>query len=91
MGELFAAAAEHKVALEINSHWLRLDMRDTHVRGALAAGCLLAIDCDVHGRTDFDHLRYGVLTGRRGGLTPERCVNTWSKPALHKWLASKRG
>ncbi len=91
MGELFAAAAEHKTALEINSHWLRLDMRDAHVRGALAAGCLIAIDCDVHARTDFDHLRYGVLTGRRGGLTPERCVNAMSKAALHKWLASKRG
>ncbi len=91
MGELFAAAAEHDTALEINSHWLRLDLRDTHVRGALAAGCLITIDCDVHGTTDFDHLRYGVLTGRRGGLTPDRCLNAWSRSKLHTWLAAKRG
>jgi DNA polymerase (family 10) len=91
MSELIAAAAEHDTALEINAHWLRLDLRDTHARAALAAGCNLTIDCDVHAITDFDHLRFGVLTARRAGLTPDRCPNAWTKAKLHKWLASKRG
>ncbi len=91
ISELVGAAAEHDTALEINAHWLRLDLRDTHARAALAAGCNIAIDCDVHAVTDFDNLRFGVLTGRRAGLSPDRCLNAWTKTRLHKWLASKRG
>lgn len=89
MGALFAAAAEHGVAMEINAHWLRLDLRDTHVRQALEAGCLIAINCDVHSPEDFDNLRFGVTTGRRGGLTKDRCVNTWGAKKLVEWLTKK--
>jgi len=88
--ELYSAAKEHNVALEINAHWMRLDLRDAHVKGAIDAGCNLAIDCDVHYPGDFDNLRYGITTGRRGWLTPERCVNAWTAADLHAWLKSKR-
>lgn len=90
MDELIAAAAEHSVALEINAHWMRLDLRDTHVRAAVEAGCLIAIDCDDHAPEDFDNLRFGVATARRGWLTPELCVNTWTPKKLHGWLRKKR-
>lgn len=86
MDEIIAAAKEHDVALEINAHWMRLDLRDRHVRAAVEGGALLAIDCDVHAREDFDNLRYGVLTGRRGWLPRDRCINTWSETKLHQWL-----
>lgn len=89
MDEIIAAAKAHDVALEINAHWLRLDLRDTHVRAAVEAGCLIAIDCDVHHPSDFDNLVYGVLTGRRGWLPPEQCVNTWPPKKLHDWLRAK--
>ncbi len=85
------AAAANDVALEISANWLRLDLRDVHVRAALAAGALIAIDCDVHNPADFDQLRFGVLTGRRGGLTPDRCVNTWAADRLHTWLRREGG
>lgn len=90
MSKLIAAAVEHNVALEINAHWMRLDLRDVHVRAATAAGCLIAIDCDVHALSDFDNLRYGVVTGRRGWLTADLCINAWPAKKLHDWLASKR-
>ncbi len=90
MNEIFAAAIEHNVALEINAHWMRLDLRDTHVRAAVEAGCLIAIDCDVHHADDYDNLRFGVLTGQRGWLTKDRCINTWDAGKLHAWLKSKR-
>ena len=91
MDEIIAAAVEHETALEINAHWMRLDLRDTHVRAAVEAGCLLAIDTDAHTPEDFDNLIYGVLTGRRGWLTPEQCINTWSSKQLEAWLKKKRG
>jgi len=87
--EIIAAAKQHDVALEINANWLRLDLRDTHVRAAVEAGCLIAINCDVHATADFDMLPYGVTTARRGWLTPKQCVNTWTRPKLRKWLARK--
>lgn len=86
MDELIAAAVEHNTALEINAHWIRLDLRDTNVRAASSAGCKIAIDCDVHNKGDFDNLRYGVLTAQRGWLTPEQCINTWGESRLDQWL-----
>lgn len=87
---LAEAAAEHSVALEINANWQRLDLRDIHIAAAIKAGATIAIDCDVHAPADYDQLRYGVLTARRGGLTAKSCVNAWSAATLHKWLKSKR-
>lgn len=90
MEALCAAAVECHTVLEINSHPSRLDLRDTHVRQALAAGCLLAIDCDVHWAEDFDNLRFGVATARRGGLTPQRCLNCLNAAALEAFRRRKR-
>ncbi|MBL8745455.1 MAG: DNA polymerase/3'-5' exonuclease PolX [Phycisphaerae bacterium] len=93
INELAAAAAQHRTALELNANWLRLDLRDTHLRAALAAGkgnTLIAIDCDVHHPDDFENLRFGVLTARRAALTSPSCVNTWPAKKLHHWLQSKR-
>ena len=90
MDEIIAAAVEHDVALEINAHWMRLDLRDTHVRAAVEAGCKIAIDCDVHHEDDYDNLVFGVETGQRGWLTKDLCVNAWGAKKLHSWLISKR-
>jgi DNA polymerase (family X) len=90
VAKLAAAAREHHVALEINSHWMRLDLRDVHARMAVDADCLIAIDCDVHAHDEFENIRYGVLTARRAWVTPERCINTWSAEKLHDWLRSRR-
>ncbi len=86
MDEILAAALEHDVALEINAHWLRLDLRDSHVRMAVEKGCLIAVNCDVHHPDDFDNLRFGVMTARRGWVSKERCVNALGEGKLWKWL-----
>lgn len=83
-------AAAHGTALEINANDWRLDLRDTHVRVAVEAGCDIAINCDVHGRGNFDMLRYGVLTARRGWLPKVRCVNALDAGGLRAWLGRKR-
>lgn len=88
--ELVAAAKEHDVALEINANPLRLDLRDNHVRAAVEGGALIAINCDSHDRDHLDFARYGVVTGRRGWLTAERCVNTWNRERLRSWVARTR-
>ncbi len=88
--EVIAAAKEHDTALEINAHWMRLDLRDIHVRAAVEAGAFIAIDCDVHSASDFENIRFGVATARRGWLPKDRCVNTWTAAKLAKWLKKNR-
>jgi DNA polymerase (family 10) len=90
IGELAAAAKEADTALELNSNWHRLDLRDSHLRVALDAGCKIAIDCDTHHVPDMDNLLYGILTARRAAMKPESCINTWPAEKLHAWLRSKR-
>jgi DNA polymerase (family 10) len=65
---------------------MRLDLRDTHVRAAVEGGALIAINCDSHHPDHLDFARFGILTGRRGWLTADRCVNTWAPDALRRWL-----
>lgn len=90
MDALIAAAAEHNTVLEVNANYMRLDLRDTHVRAAVDAGVLIAINTDAHTVEDFDLLNYGVLTARRGWLQARQCINTWSASRIKKWLKSKR-
>ncbi len=90
IAELAAAAKEHNKALEINAHWMRLDLRDAHVRVAVETGALLAINCDVHAEKDFENLRFGVVTARRGWLGAEQCVNCWERKRLTEWLTTRR-
>lgn len=86
MHAVAAAAAKHDVALEINCNWLRLDLRDTHVRIALEAGCKISLNCDVHRPEDSDNLKFGVLTARRAALRAPSCINTWTAAELRAWL-----
>ena len=90
MAEIYAAAREHNTALELNSHHMRLDLRDVHVRAAMEAGCMVAIDCDVHAIEDFDELRYGILTAQRGLLPVAQCLNALDAKALDAWRRKKR-
>ena len=83
---LIEAALEGGTALEINANPLRLDLRDRHVRRAAAAGCPIAINTDAHAADQLSHLRYGILTARRGGLTATGCINTWSEEKLVEWI-----
>ncbi|MCC7144834.1 MAG: PHP domain-containing protein [Phycisphaeraceae bacterium] len=88
--ELAQAAAQRGIALEINANSYRLDLRDTHARVALEAGCKLAINTDAHGPADLDQLPYGILTARRAGARQDDVVNTLPRDALLKWIKSTR-
>lgn len=98
---LIEAAIEHDTALELNANPMRLDLRDAHIRAAVEAGgaggaassgggALISINTDAHAPDQFDLMRYGILTARRGWLTAQSCINTWTNQKLAKWLKAKR-
>ncbi len=88
--EIAAAAAEHDVALEINAHPMRLDLRDVHVRAAVEAGARIIINTDAHSTAELDLMNYGVTTARRGWAEKKHILNTRTARQLKKWLGRNR-
>ena len=85
---VFAACAEHGVAVEINCRPERLDPPKRLLRLAVEAGCLLAIDSDAHAPGQLDWLTYGCERAAACGVTADQVVNTWSPGKLRTWTAS---
>ncbi len=85
------AAAATGTAIEINAHPSRLDLDASAARRAAELGVLVAIGTDSHDPSrDFDHMRYGIGTARRGWLTPENIINTRTARSLLSLLHRKR-
>jgi DNA polymerase (family 10) len=79
-------AAEEGVALEINSHPSRLDLRGAAVKTVVEQGATIAIDTDAHSPAQFELTRYGVHTARRGWAEPEDVLNTWPAEEVRSFL-----
>jgi DNA polymerase (family 10) len=69
-------AAERGVAVELNAHPNRLDLRDTQVALAREMGVKVVISTDAHQVTELDLMRYGVEQARRAWLEPAHVLNT---------------
>jgi putative hydrolase len=82
---VFAACAEHDVAVEINSRPERADPPDDLVAVALETGCVFAIDSDAHAPGQLDFLDHGCARAEQLGVPPERVVNTWPLEDLLAW------
>ncbi|MDO8630707.1 MAG: DNA polymerase/3'-5' exonuclease PolX, partial [Phycisphaerales bacterium] len=85
-----AAVRTHTI-LEVNANWMRLDLKDLHVRLALEAGASVVINTDAHHTDQLLQMRYGVTTARRGGAIRKDVVNCLSLSSLRKHIAKKRG
>ena len=90
MQKVVAAAAKNKTMLEVNANWLRLDLKDAHIRMALAAGVMLTINTDAHSFADMEQMRFGVITARRGGAGKNQIANCLPLAELKKRVAAKR-
>ena len=73
-----AEAARRGVWLEINASPERLDLHGPLIRAAKAKGAAFTISTDAHHPNHLFHMRYGVVTARRGWLGPGDIRNTLS-------------
>jgi putative hydrolase len=87
---VFAAAAEARVAIEINSRPERQDPPDDLIALALDAGCLFSIDTDAHAPGHLDLLGLGADRAAAAGIPPERIVTTWPVDDLLAWTHARR-
>lgn len=82
---VFAACAEHGVAVEINSRPERQDPPDELIAAALEEGCLFSIDSDAHAPGQLSLLDHGAERAERAGVPAERIVTTWGVDRLRRW------
>ncbi|MFD5864673.1 PHP domain-containing protein [Agromyces sp. NPDC127015] len=82
---VFAACAEHDVAVEINSGPERQDPPDDLIAIALDAGCLFSIDSDAHAPGHLSFLELGAARAESNGVPAERIITTWPAERLLEW------
>jgi putative hydrolase len=79
---VFAACAEHGVAVEINSRPERLDPPDDLLALAMEAGCRFSIDSDAHTPGQLAWQDNGAEIAARNGLSADRIIDTLSADDL---------
>lgn len=85
MERIIERARDTGTALECNASPYRLDLDDVFIREAIGKGVRIAIGTDAHDISEFGHLRYGVMTCRRGWAARSDILNTCSLSRLMEW------
>jgi len=86
LAEVLDCAAENHVAMELNAHPNRLDLRDTHLMEARKRGVPIVISTDAHRPDELELMRYGVEQAQRAWLTPGDVLNAQPLEKLLKGL-----
>lgn len=82
LDEVLHACKEHRVAVELNAHPERLDLKDTHLMRARELGVPVVISTDAHHPAHLGLMPYGVEQARRAWLEPRHVLNTRPLPEL---------
>jgi len=84
--DIFKAAADHSVMMEINAHPSRLDLDDIQARAARDYGIPIVISTDAHSTSGFEVMQYGIYQARRAGLEKKDVANTRTWKQFQKLL-----
>lgn len=84
------AAVEHGVALEINSHPMRLDLDWRWCKYAKERGAKFAIGPDAHSLAEIECTDFGVGVARKGWLEKGDVINCLSAEKLIRCFNTKR-
>jgi len=72
------AAAEFGVAIELNANPHRLDLDWRFCKYAREKGAMISIGTDAHRIEGLDDMKYGIGIARKGWLSKENVLNTFS-------------
>jgi DNA polymerase (family 10) len=84
LDNVFEAAKNNKVIMELNANPERLDLNVGNLRAAKRWGLKIVINTDAHRITDLDLMQFGVFQARRGWITKDDVVNTLTLNGLMK-------
>ncbi|HXG52825.1 MAG TPA: DNA polymerase/3'-5' exonuclease PolX [candidate division Zixibacteria bacterium] len=88
--QVFHAAKERNVAIELNAQPDRLDLNDLHALRAREIGVKIAVNTDAHSVEQLHFMKYGVDQARRGWLEKRHVLNALARPQLEAWLNQRR-
>ncbi len=88
--EIIDACAENGVVIEINASPYRLDIDWRWVNYALEKGVMLSINPDAHAMEGYKDMYYGLLAGRKGGLTKAMTFNALSLKEMEAYLSQRK-
>jgi DNA polymerase (family 10) len=88
--QVFAAAKEYDVRLELNASPYRLDLNSYWLGVAKRAGVGIVISTDSHQTKGMAAMQYGMMTARRAWLTRDDVLNTLPLQSLVAELDRKK-
>lgn len=89
LDQIIEVCKDRKIALEINSFPLRLDLNDVYARKAKEEGVKLCINTDSHAVDHLRYIEYGVSVARRAWCEKDDILNCMEFEQLIKWLGRK--
>jgi len=82
--KILKAAKDFNTILEINANPIRLDLNEVNIKKAIKAGVKLSINTDVHDKSQFNLMEFGIYQARRGWAEKKDVVNTFNINKLMK-------
>ena len=79
---LIDEAVANDVAIEVNANPHRLDLDWRHLEYGMTRGARFSIGPDAHHVDELDYVDYGLYMVRKGGVTPDRLLNTLTADEL---------
>ena len=79
---LIDEAVANDVAIEVNANPHRLDLDWRHLEYGMTRGARFSIGPDAHHVDELDYVDYGLCMVRKGGVTPDRLLNTLTAEEL---------
>lgn len=83
--QVFRAAAENGVAIEIDGDPSRQDLDYTLAREAVACGCVIALSSDAHAASQLRYIDNAIAHARLAEIPTDRVINSWSIDRLLAW------
>lgn len=84
------ACANHQVSIELNCNPQRLDLDYEWIPYAMNKGVMISINPDAHTVDQIDYIPLGVEIARKGGLTPQYCLNAKDRSEFENWIVENR-
>ena len=88
--KIIDACVAHEVIIELNANPRRLDMDWRWIAYALEKGALISINPDAHSMKEYHNMHYGVLVGRKAGLSPENTFNAFPLEKVEAYFQAKK-
>jgi DNA polymerase (family X) len=87
--QVFAAAREHGVALEVNGALPRLDPAASVLQAAVSAGLKLVLTSDAHDTSELGLVDYAARHAFKARIPAASVANSWEPAALRDFVARR--